>query len=242
MTRRVIAAVAAVVLALVAGLLVAGYVTAADSRAAEGYELTKVLVVTEPILLGGAAVEGTNVELRQLPATAVVAGSVASVAKLGDRVATVELVPGEQLLNARFVDANLAMGKVVEIPEEMAEVTIDLSSERVLGGNIVAGDTVGVQASYEVKVVGAESDDTIKTTSTLLHRALVSRIQGITLSEEPGGDVQASDGVQVTLAVSARDVQRVVFAAEFGTLWLSLEQETTDISGTNPMTLAELNP
>ncbi len=236
MTRRVIAAVAAVVLALVAGLLVTGYVTAADSRAAAGYELTDVLVVTEPILLGGAAVEGTNVELRQLPATAVVAGSVASVAKLGDRVANAELVPGEQLLDARFVDANLAMGKAVDVPKEMAEVTVVLSSERVLGGNIKAGDTVGVQASYEIPQ-GAPP-----VTSTLLHRALVSRVQGVTIPEESNGEPQAEDGIQVTLAISARDVQRVVFAAEFGTLWLSLEQETTDIKGTNPLTVAELNP
>ena len=234
MTRRVMAAVAAVVLALVAGVLVAGYVAAADSRAAAGYELTEVFVVTEPIPVGERAVTGVNIQMRELPRTAVVADAVTSVAELGDRVAAVDLVPGEQVLNARFVDPNFALGKAVEIPEEMAEVTVALSSERVLGGNITAGATVGVVASYETPAG--------QTTSTLLHRALVSRIQGITLPEEPGGEPQATEGIQVTLAVLARDVQRVVWTAEFGTLWLSLEQETTDITGTTPITVAGLNP
>ena len=236
MTRRVMAAVAAVVLALVAGVLVAGYVAAADSRASAGYELTEVFVVTEPIPVGERAVTGVNIKMRELPRTAVVDDAVTSVAELGDRVAAVDLVPGEQVLDARFVDANLALGKAVDIPEEMAEVTIALSSDRVLGGNITAGATVGVLASYKVP------DDAPPETSTLLHRALVSRIQGITLPEEPGGEPQATDGIQVTLAVLPRDVQRVVWTAEFGTLWLSLEQETTDIAGTTPITVAELNP
>ncbi|MGV8846222.1 Flp pilus assembly protein CpaB [Tessaracoccus sp.] len=233
MTRRVIAAFAAVVLALIAGVMVAGYVAGADSRAAAGYELSDVLVVTETILLGESAVLGTNVELHQLPATAIVAGSVASVEMLSDRVASVELLPGEQLIDARFVNANLAMGKVVDIPEHLAEVTIPLSSERVIGGNVLAGDTVGVLANYETA--------SGSTTSTLMHRALVSRVQGITISEEVGGEPVASDGIQVTLAISARDVQRVVFAAEFGSLWLTLEQETTDISDTTPITVTELD-
>lgn len=235
MTRRVMAAVAAVALALVAGVLVAGYVAAADSRAAVGYELTEVFVVTEPIPVGERAVTGVNIEIRELPRTAVVADAITSVAELGDRVAAVDLVPGEQVLNTRFVDPIFALGKAVEIPEEMAEVTVVLSSDRVLGGNITAGDTVGVLASY-----GTYPDDA--TTSTLLHRALVSRVQGITVPEEPGGEPQATDGIQVTLAISAKDVQRVVWTAEFGTLWLSLEQETTDITGTTPITVAELNP
>ncbi len=235
MTRRVIAAVSAVVLALIAGLLVTSYISAADRRAADGYELTDVLVVTETIPVGERAVIGDNVTVRELPQTAVAAGAVTSVAELGERVAAVDLIPGEQLLDARFVDAHLALGKAVEIPEEMAEVTVALSSDRVLGGNITAGATVGVLASY-----GTYPEDA--TTSTLLHRALVSRVQGVTTSEEPGGEPQASDGVQVSLAVLPRDVQRVVWTAEFGTLWLSLEQETTDISGTVPVTVAGLNP
>jgi len=39
-----------------------------------------------------------------------------------------------------------------------------------------------------------------------------------------------------TLAVTARDAEEVVFGAEHGTLWLSLEPDGADTSGTQVLT------
>lgn len=233
MTRRVMAAVAAVVLALVAGLLVAGYVAGADARAAAGYELTNVLLVIAPIAAGEPAVPDVNVELRQLPRTAVAVDAVETIDALGDTVAAVDLVPGEQVLTTRFVDPGVAAGKVVDVPEDLSEVTMVLTPERVLGGNLKAGDEVGLVATWDNLAAA--------TSSTILHRVLVSRVQGVTFSEETEGEPQVSGGVQVTLALSAQDVQRVVWLAENGTIWLSLERETAVVDGTTPITDAEID-
>ena len=72
MRRRVIAALVATLLTLVGGALVAAYVVGADQRAAAKLEPTPVLVVTEDIPVGSSAVLGQNVEVRQIPRTAVV--------------------------------------------------------------------------------------------------------------------------------------------------------------------------
>ncbi|MEO7587485.1 MAG: RcpC/CpaB family pilus assembly protein [Arachnia sp.] len=233
MTRRVMAAVAAVVLALIAGLLVAGYVAGADARAAAGYELTRVLVVTAPILTGDSAELDVNVKVMKLPRSAVAAGAVDSTNALGDRVASMDLLPGEQVLELRFVDPGVAAGKVVDVPEELSEVTVVLTPERVLGGNLRAGDEVGLVATWE---------DPEPTTATILHRVLVSRVQGVTFPEETDGEPQVSGGIQVTLAVSAQNVQRVVWLAEHGTIWLSLERGTAAVDNTTPITVTGLKP
>ncbi|MCC2594133.1 hypothetical protein LKO27_12020 [Tessaracoccus sp. OS52] len=242
MGRRVIPAVVAVVLFLVAAALVASYVVNADKRASAELEPTPVLVVTQPIPEGEAAVLGTNVELRELPLTAIPPDAVSDIEDLDDRVASTDLLVGEQVLESRFISPESVTGDDVEVPEELAQVTIALDAQRTLGSRLKAGDTVGVNISYIVRHVGVpgefvredEDDSTYAITDAILHKVLVTRVQTGVVAEE--GQVEAiAEAPLITLAVSAQDAQRVIWAAEYGTIWLSLERETTDVEGTTPI-------
>jgi pilus assembly protein CpaB len=77
-------------------------------------------------------------------------------------------------------------------------------------------------------------------TSAVLHRVLVTQVQGAPATPDPSaadGTETAATGapaesLTVTLALTAKDAETVVFGAEHGSLWLSLEPEGADTGGT----------
>lgn len=234
MNRRVIAAVAAVVLALVGGLLLFTYVQSADARALAGQQPTSVLVVTKPIVKGTSAEEARRwLTVEQLPAVAVVEGSVDSFDDIAGLVAAVDLVEGEQVLASRFVDPSSGEANdLVTVPDGMEQVSIVLEPQRVIGSHLVAGDTVGVMGSFEIKDAKDPSAEAIQTTHLVLNKVLVTRVQGVVATQGRNADQATneapSDSVMVTLAVSAGDAERIVFAQEWGKIWLTLQREDSD--------------
>jgi pilus assembly protein CpaB len=50
------------------------------------------------------------------------------------------------------------------------------------------------------------------------------------------GSAAPTGSLLITLAVKAKDAEEVVFGAEHGTLWLSLEPDGADDSGTQVLT------
>ena len=141
MKTRIIGAVLALVLAVVGTVVLVSYVRGADARAADGAEFVKVFVVDEAIPKGtsGGAVNGF-VSSKELPALSVPEDRVTDLADLEGLVATAELLPGEQLLMARFVDpAVLAAQGDIDVPEGMQEVTVALTCNE---WSVVSSDPV----------------------------------------------------------------------------------------------------
>ena len=163
--RRIVSAVVAAVLAVVAALILVSYVNGADQRARSALDPVPVLVVVSPVAKGTAATAlGSEVQVKQVPKSAVAEGAVTSVAALGNRVASVDLVPGEQVLSSRFVDP--ASLQSVTIPKGMQEVSVLLTSKRVYGGDPQVGDRVGVFLSNQ------------DSTKLVLNDVLITRVQG----------------------------------------------------------------
>ena len=62
----------------------------------------------------------------------------------------VDLVPGEQVIATRFVTPQqLAETREYQIPDELLAVTLSLSPDRALGGELSPGDLIAVIASFE---------------------------------------------------------------------------------------------
>jgi pilus assembly protein CpaB len=233
MRRRLVAALAALVLFAVGTLVLVGYVNGADARALAGAEPVQVLVVDQPIPAGTPGSELTQlVRTDTLPAKAAVAGRVTDLADLDGLVATADLQPGEQLLAGRFQspDQEGAPGTVA-VPEGLQEVSVLLEPQRAVGGRLAAGDTVGV---YLSQTAGTAQ------THAVLHRVLVTQVQGAPAAPDPTAEAAAepasssppASSLMVTLAVDAPDAETVVFGAEHGTLWLSLEPVGAQTGGT----------
>jgi len=231
--RRLLAALAALVLAALGAVVLLAYVRGADARALAGVQTVDVLVVDRPVPEGTPGEELAElVRTERLPARAAVPGAVTDLDELAGRVATVDLQPGEQLLAGRFErPEDLQVPGTVEVPAGLQEVSVLLEPQRTIGGRLAAGDTVGVYLSQVLP-------DGTGQTSAVLHRVLVTQVQGAPAAPTAEGEAEEASSsspvtsLMVTLALNAHDAETVVFGQEHGTLWLSLESEGVDTSGT----------
>ncbi len=231
MRRRVIALVAAVVLAGMSGIILVAYVSRADARAMAGMRTVSVLVVKTAVPKGTESKQVVPLLERQtLPAVAVAPGAVGDPAELDGLMPTTDLEPGEQVLRSRFVDpATLANGGDITIPTGMQTLSLSLPLQRALGGRVVPGATVGIFVSL------AKDDPTPPQTHLVLQKVLVTKVEGAppaptddAAKAAPGSDA----ALMVTFALRTADVEKVVFGAEHGTVWLSEEYDETTQGGT----------
>lgn len=262
MKRRIIGLIAAVVLAGLGTAALVAYVQSARDDAVADEELVEVYAVKDPIARGTLVADiESRVETVDVPARLLADDVVTDLEDLDeDFVASVNLQPGEQLLSSRFIDQRTLGG--AEVPTGLQEVTISLDPERGVGGEIVPGDTVGVLLSFDPfdnqgaapgdtpDQPGAEAERTPNMTHLTFHKVLVTRIQfdPTASSGSPiGGDDDEDEDVEtapggkllVTLALGAPEVEQVVFAAEFGHIWLTAENADADETGTRIVTLEE---
>ncbi|MFF0989902.1 Flp pilus assembly protein CpaB [Kocuria nitroreducens] len=233
MKIRIIAGAVMAVLAIAGLAIISAYVGTADARALDAQEPREVYLVTAPIPEGTPVDElGESIALHTVPAAVVPDGALSSLGGQSGKVAGVDLQPGEQLLESRLVDPEvLEAPGTVPVPEGLQEVTIQLDAPRVVGGQLTAGDTVGFYVSFEGDE-GRESK-----TAKDLHKILVTSVQGAPSTAAPAEGTETSGNAApavpegsmlVTLAVNADTAEKIVFASEFGRIWLSLEPEDAE--------------
>lgn len=216
MRTRIIAVVVAAVLAIAGAAALVFAVQGASQSAVAGTRTETVLVVVAPIPAGtpGSQV-GDRIEQREIPAAYVVEGAVDDRDLITGLVSLVALEPGEQMIAARWgaPEDLAAVGGRVAAPQGTQEVSLALDLERVAGGAIVPGSTVGVWSSRD----GG--------TSLLLDGVLVTALATTVAADDQG---TSTDGdVLVTFALGADEARALIEAAEFGEVWLSLQGQTS---------------
>lgn len=219
MSKRIIAALAAVVFAAAGTVALMSYANDADERAFQGAELVAVLQVAERVPANTPAERlGGRIEQVELPRAAVPKGAVADRADLAGLSTTVDLEPGEQVLLSRFAKGGAAgdSPSPSAIPVGMQALTVPVDVARAVGGALKVGDTVGVIASYQTK----EGDGI---TRVIGNRVLIIRIaEGGPVAEGQTGGSQL-----VTFAVETRAAGKIVNALEYGKVYLTEQNEAT---------------
>ena len=275
MNRRLIGIVLALVLGIVGTIILVNYVQSARDDAAEPEPTTSVLVVSGELPQGATLDEvRANVTPTEVPDSLLVDDVLESLDGLDPTlIVAVELQPGEQLLRSRLVLPDELVS--IDVPRGLQELTIALDPERVIGGQIEPGATVGVVLSFDpfdlatsgTQPVDPEAPDatlptrTPNTTKLTLNGILVTSLQlsqndaertteaQTTDEDETDGDqpeiaadINEAPGDQllVTLAVSAPEVEQIVFAAEFGRIWLTGQNADTDDAGSRILTLDQV--
>lgn len=221
--RRLIAIIAALLLAGAGTFFLVRYVRGAEDRALAGEVVVEVLVADQPIEAGTPAEELTTmVRTERVPTKVAAAGAVGSLQVLAGKVAAVSLLPGEQLIGERFVgpeDFEQGLGPKVDVPEDLLQVTISLSPERAVGGQLAPGDLVAVFASFDpfalnsfeptgtetsdIPVLVPEEEDeesstarlqTPNSTKIILHFVLVTNLQAEELPRTVDEEEAAAGG------------------------------------------------
>jgi pilus assembly protein CpaB len=228
MQSRVLAVLIAVVLALVATMAMVVYVRSADRRAVADQQPVRVLVAKKTIPAGMSGEDARNAEgmigIVEVPAKYALKGRVLSEDQLRNRYAAVNIAAGEQLLLERWVGAEDVGGRrLLQIPEGHQAVSIGVDLVRQVAGFVTPGDRVGVMVTMPSGEGGRDK------TQYVLREAQVLAVGATALTRAAqgnGGRVNQGKGSQtltaVTLAVDDRDVRRVVFAAEEGSIYLTL--------------------
>jgi len=218
----------------------------AEERALAGQETVDVLVLNQDVARGTTAEEMAGfVSVERIPAKVRANGSVDTLDVLSGQVAGVDLVAGEQVVTGRFITpAQLASSRGIAVPEGLQQITISLAPQRALGGQIAPGDIVGLFGSFLVE----DADDTepdalrealIESSKVILHKLLVTNVQVEQLpqaasendGETSGPSLAPTGNLLITLAVDIPQAERVVFASEYGTIWLTLQSDETNESG-----------
>lgn len=246
MKTRIIGAIVALILAAVGAFVLVTYVRGADARAAQGAESAEVYVVEEAIPKGtpGEAV-GEFVKIDTMPERNIAQGSVTDLNELEGLVADAEILPGEQLLRARFIDPlQLAARGDVQVPAGMQLVSFTLPVERVVGGAVRAGDEIGMVATFPQLGTDPVNNQPalVPKTQFAFHNVLVTKVQGLAVSEDGDSTEQTAGAtLMVTIALSTHDVERWVWAVDGNaSIWLTLENDATDNGGSAPVELGNL--
>ncbi|MCG2621613.1 Flp pilus assembly protein CpaB [Arthrobacter sp. I2-34] len=253
MKTRLLGGIAAALLAIIGTVLLVVYVQNADRRAAAGMQPVDVLIVQDRIAAGTPVDKlGSAVKLESVPSAAVPAGAVSKLSDQKGKVTSVELQPGEQVLASRLVSPNeVTVPGTVAAPEGKQEITLLLEPERLVGGRLAAGDTVGVFISVETEkevpanALQPEMRGFKEFTDLKFRKVLVTSVQqapsdsGAKNSEQQSVPMPSGSAF-VTLAVTDAEASKLVFAAEFGKIWLSKDPESATNSNPPVSTLAEV--
>jgi pilus assembly protein CpaB len=242
MQSRVLAILIAVVLALVATAAMVVYVNGADRRAKRDLQPVLVLMARQPIPAGTSGEDAQNKDLivrEQVPRKNVVAGAITSFSQLEQRYAAVDIVKGEQLLLGRWVGAeDIAGRRLLQIPEDHQAVSLGLDITKQVAGFVTPGDKVGLVFTFKKEEGNGESVDR---TNFLLQNVQVLAVGATALpngSSQSGGRVNQGRGGQnltaVTLAINKKDVERVVYAAENGSIYLTLMPPNAEVQPKTP--------
>ena len=249
MKSRLLAGIAALVLAVVGAILVVSYAQGADSRAVQGLEPKDVLVVSKAVPAGtSVAALKAFVTSQELPGKAVSKSALQNLDGLAGKVTAVELLPGEQLVAERLIaPEDLQTSGSVQIPEGLQEVSFQLEPQRVVGGRLAPGDHVGIFIS--LKSGGDEAKPDKESTQLSIHKVLLTAVQRAPVASEAAKSSSAGGGstaptedtslptgsLLLTVAVDDVNASKIIYASEFASLWLSKEPLNAKESGPTVM-------
>jgi pilus assembly protein CpaB len=231
--QKLIGIVASVLLAAVGTGLLVAYVRSAENRALKGEKTVDVLVVANTIPKGTKAEDiSSSLRIEQVPVKIATKDALTSTTPLAGKVAAVDLLPGEQLVQTRFATPASESAKT-SAPPGTLQVTVALDAVRAMGGRVREGDSVGVLVSF----------DDPESTHLMLHKVPVTDVRtgdGAPLTSKLEGTMPTGT-ILVTLALDGPSVEKVVFGAEHGKLWLTWEPKEANEGGTKVQNRAGVN-
>lgn len=237
MTRRTVAIVVAVVLAIIATIALTQYVQGERNEAIRQNDPVQAYVAKETIPAGMSAEQAIDQGLivqQPVPRRAVPSGAIDSLEDIQGRVALAPINAGEEIVLSRFAAPGQA-GTSLQIPEGFHAISIDVGLVPSAAGFIKPGDNVGVLLNVEE--TGTESDGAQQASSHtefLLQRVKVLAMgQRTTTTTNEQGQEQQQTSTVATLALRPEDAERLAHAQFIGQLYLTLMPADAGITDTD---------
>jgi pilus assembly protein CpaB len=248
MRHRILAGLAALLIALVGSLSVVTYARGADQRALAGQEAIRVFVAVKEVAAGttaGRAVEQGLIAQKLIARAGVPDDALTEVGSGYDQlVATSNIQPGELLLRARFAARGATQGTLL-VPEGLVAVSVALDDPSQVGSFVVVGSKVAVFDTFNVR--GPNTADPVPAGDHLQDRhefvratrlllpsveVLAVGVSTTTTSTAPsdeksspalGSDAATQSATTLfTLAATQSQAERLIHSSRTGTLTFAL--------------------
>jgi pilus assembly protein CpaB len=213
MKSRGMVGVVAFLLASVATMTLFLYVHGVKKKAETGGTQVSVVVSKKDIPAGTSMdvlIGEGDFTTETIPATAQIDGAITSLEQLKGHVTSVPILAGEQIPVARLQGSTELPGGTLGIPAGFEATTLQLESQRIVGGTLHPGDHVEIYGSFAPPVAP-------HVTVTLVPYVKVVRV-----SKPSTADQATNQGTLVTMALRPQDAERVIFGQEHGFVWMAL--------------------
>ena len=241
MGRRVLAVLAAVVVALVGVVAVLLYAKGADSRAVAGQKPVDVYVAQQVVPAGttaGDAVANGLIARTQVAAKAVPNGALTAVDdKTSKLLALNDIAPGELVLSSRFGTTPLGQ-KALQVPDGQVAVAVQLSDPARVGTFVTPGSHIVIYDTYS----STGGSGNAKQTQVLLDDVLVIAMGSSSLTPVQGQSQQSqaqqsgTPTALVTVALAPDTAVKLVHGIQTGELYLGLRGTDAKVQGTKAVT------
>lgn len=222
MGRRVALLISAIVIAAIGTTMVYLYAKQANDRAIAEQQPVDVLVASALIPAGTTAeqaIAAGSIDTKRIPVSAQAPGAVGNIEVLKGKVAVGPIQPGQQLLAQLFGEA-AATVTGISIPRGLLAASFSFGDTARVAGFVQPGSQVAVFLTSP-----AAGDGTAPTTRLLLPKVQVLAV-GATTITPPADPTKANPEpiarATMTLAITQRQLEALVFAQTQGELYLGL--------------------
>lgn len=221
MRSRSLSIIVAVLLAGVATMAVYGYVSGVKKDAQGGGGQVSVLVAKQDIRAGTSmddVISSGGLQTVSVAKDELVPGAATSLDQVKGKTTTAAILQGEQIPSARLSGGVLPGGSL-GIPKGYQAFTVALDSPAAANGILQKGDRVAVYGEMQAKMHDGEDHPFA---AQMVPEAQVLDVTKPGTTGSITSDPTQAGKVTVTLALKARDAQKVLLAEQEGAVWLGL--------------------
>jgi pilus assembly protein CpaB len=230
MGRRVMAVLAAMLVALVGVGAVMLYASGADARAVADQRPQSVYVAQGLVPAGTSAADAVARGLMvptQIAAKGVPAGALTTVdAATGKLVALTDIAAGEFVTASRFGTTPTG-SKALQVPDGQVAISVALSDPGRVGTFVTPGSHIVIYDTYQPPAGPASAAAATRQTRVLLDDALVIAVGSTSLTPTANPNGQAAAGALVTVALAPDAAAKLVHGIQTGTLYAGLRGTNT---------------
>lgn len=244
MKHKTIMVAIAIFLGLTAVFMIISYTSGIKAKVSNEQELVKVLVAKDDIPEGlniKDTIKEKRVVFEDIPKKYVASNAVTSLKSIDGQVIAKPLSEQQQI-TTDYLQYNSKAGLSFVIPDDHLAISIPVDEVKGVSGMIKAGDLVTVIATFSNTKSPMGSNDLTK---ILLQNVRIIAVGDIIAPQKGRAEEEKSVSTKtnlgqavkqtVTLSLSPADAEKLVFAEEKGSVWLSLhtakETEKVKTSG-----------
>lgn len=236
MDRRKILLILAAVIAALGTMLVFLYVQGAEDRAKEDFESVEAIVAIQDIPQGEtfeAASAAGKFEKRAVPKDQLLSGAETSLTGLDGLVALTTIYAGEQVIAKKWggtgeVDVT---ANVLAIPKGKVAASVNLTDPARVAGFVNPGSEVAIIITVE----NGQYSRTLLQRVTVLGVGQTSTITETKTTAEGETATEALPQTLMTLALTQREAERLLWAATYGQVSFALVNKDSTLAKTGPV-------